>query len=112
MIIAPNGNESHSIPESTYSNLTLLGNQPVIAMSSNTKPNDSSLYLCASTFCNSNDTWVELAQFNYQFDPAPVIMGISDGCKFLAIGMMKNDSQSDTNQELHVLQVNPQGMEK
>ena len=105
--------DSCSIPELTYSNLTLLGNQAVITMSycNSAKPNyDPSLYMCALTSCNSNDTWVELTQFNYRFDPAPVIMGLSDGSKFVAIGMLKTDSQSGLSQELHVLQVVPQGM--
>ena len=69
---------------------------------------DPRLYLCALTSCNSNDTWVELAQFDYRFDPAPVAIGSLDGSKLVVIGLMKVESQS--SQELHVLQVVPQGI--
>ena len=101
--------DSHSIPESTNSNLTLLSNQVVITMSPNANPNDPSLYLCALTSHNSCNTWVEIAHFDYQFDPAPIIMGLSDGSKLVAIGTMKIHSQSVSNQELHVLQIVPRG---
>ena len=100
--------ESHSIPELTYSNLTRLGDQAVIIMN----PNDSKDYLCALTSLNSCDTWAEIAQFDYRFDPAPVIMGSSDGSKLVMIGMLKVDSLLGLSQELHVLQVVPQGIYK
>ena len=101
-------NDSLSIPDSAYSNLTLLGNQIIIVMS-HSNNYDPSLYLCALTSCNSNDTWVELTQFDYQFDPAPVAIGSPDGSKLVAIGMMK--PQLGSSQDLHVLQVVPQGKE-
>ena len=105
--------KSFIIPASTYSNLTMLGNQPVIAVSSNTKVNDPSVtYLCAFTSCTEwSNNCVELATFDYCFDPAPIIMGSSDGSKFIAVGMLKVDSQSGSSQELYVLQVVPQGIQ-
>lgn len=102
--------KSYVFPASTYSNLTMLGNQPVIAVSSNTELNVT--YLFALTSCTElSNSCIELATFDYQFDPAPVIMGSSDGSKFVAIGMLKVDSQSGSSQELHVLQVVPQGIQ-
>lgn len=86
----------------TYSNLTLLGNQPVIAVSSTNTELDYT-YLCALS--SYTGTCIELATVNYQFDPAPIIMGSSESRKFIAIGMLKVDSQPS----LHVLRVVPQG---
>ena len=104
-------NKSCSIPKSAqHSNLTLLGNQPVMTISSstcsNTTPNeDMNLYVCALTSCN---TVVELFNFNlFRFNPAPVIAGLSDGSKLVAIGMLAIDN---VRPDLHVLQLVPQGM--
>ena len=101
---------SHSIPEMS-SNLTLLKNQPVIGIvSTSTADNESEshLYLCALTSCKSGDTLVELASFKHRFDPAPIVVGVSDGNKLVVIGMIKNSSES--HEELHVLEAIPQGL--
>ena len=99
---------SHSIPEKS-SNLTLLKNQPIIGASKSTADSESKrFYLCALTSCKPGDTWVELANFNFQFDSAPVVIGLPDGIKVVAIGMVK--AVPHLSQELHVLEVVPQGL--
>jgi hypothetical protein len=98
--------DSHSIPEIS-SNITLLQSQPIIGMSPTVGDNEpESFYLCALTSCRSGDTWVELARFNCLFDLKPIIVGVPDGGKLVAIGMVNADS----NQKLQVLEAIPQGL--
>ena len=100
---------SHSIPEMN-SNITLLQSQPIIGISpamSEICSDSDSIYLCALTSCKSGDTWVELAKFDCQFHLKPVIIvGIPDGSKLVAIGMVKSGS----NKDLYVLEAIPQGL--
>ena len=98
--------DSHSIPEMS-SNITLLQSQPIIGVSPAVIMSDSeSFYLCALTSCKSGDTWVELAHFNCRFHLKPIIVGVPDGGKLVAIGMVTTGS----TQELHILEAIPQGL--
>jgi hypothetical protein len=108
--------DSHSIPEMS-SNITLLQNQLVLGISPPTvggsvSESFSDLTICALTSCisqtqsgDSGDTWVEVANFNCRFDLKPIIVGVPDGGKLVAIGNVNDGS----NQELHVLEAIPQG---
>ena len=101
--------DSHSIPEMSSNIITLLQSQPIIGISptmSDTCSDSDSLYLCALTSCKSGDTWVELAKFDCRFHLKPVIVGVPDGSKLVAIGMVKSGS----NKDLYVLEAIPQGL--
>ena len=50
--------------------------------------------------------WVELAKFDCRFHLKPVIVGVPDGSKLVAIGMVKSGS----NKDLYVLEAIPQGL--
>ena len=85
-----------------HSNITFLGGEPVVGLIDPADKNK--LHLCTLTFCKGGDAWVEIASFDARFNTTPIMVGLPDGSKFIAIG------NHATSGELHVLEVNPQGI--
>ena len=95
--------DSHPIHD-IHSNVTFLGGEPVVGLIDPADKDKLRIHLCTLTSCKEGDAWVEIASFDARFDTTPIMVGLPDGSKFIAIG------NRATSGELHVLEVNPQGI--